>query len=274
MVLFFVITNPLLVFVIIFLFFIVFFTLHNTSKGGNVYLEPTTLYVIELIGFDACMMASIEVADRVNAFGNYMVSSEEIEPSWGWDYSSILVNLTKYPKQNGSSIGKTIADTFVSHSKTIAASQRFDAQKDVTLSVIDLTKVSKLKQYLSILSHYLISRIIDLAAALSLAKIVDFTERYGPSTRVSPDAQGSSGMVDLYDLTLNIQDKFPETAHVVNAVQNSLNSSVIYNVNGEAKPNANGLSVYMALQKEEFTESGIINSLAAWQKIARNIGQV
>ena len=129
----------------------------------------------ELIGFDACLMASIEVADRVNAFGNYMVSSEEIEPSWGWDYSSILANLTKYPKQNGSSIGKTIADTFVSHSKTIAASQRFDAQKDVTLSVIDLTRVSKLKQDLSILSHYLISRIIDLPAALSLAKIVDFT---------------------------------------------------------------------------------------------------
>ena len=76
-------------------------------------------------------------------------------------------------------------------------------------------------------------------------------------------------MVDLYDLTLNIQDKFPETAHVVNAVQNSLNSSVIYNVNGEAKPNANGLSVYMPLQKEEFTESGIINSLDVWQKIVK-----
>jgi hypothetical protein len=223
----------------------------------------------ELIGFDACLMASVEVADKVNAFGNYMVSSEEIEPSWGWDYSTILANLTKYPKQNGSSIGKTIANTFVSHSKTIAASQRFDAQKDVTLSVINLTRVSKLKQDLSILSDYLIGRIIDLPAALSLANIVDLTERYGPSTRVSPNAQGSSGMVDLYDLTSNILDKFPETAHVVNAIQNSLNSSVIYNVNGEAKPNANGLSVYMPLQKEEFTESGIINSLAAWQKIVK-----
>ena len=134
----------------------------------------------ELIGFDACLMASVEVANKVKTFGSYMVSSEEIEPSWGWDYSAILTNLTKYPKQDGASIGKTIANTFVSHSKTIAASQRFDAQKDVTLSVINLTRVSKLEQDLGVLSDYLISRIIDLPTALSLTNIVDFTERYGP----------------------------------------------------------------------------------------------
>ena len=44
----------------------------------------------ELIGFDSCLMASIEVANSIEPFGNYMVSSEEIEPQWGWDYSFIL----------------------------------------------------------------------------------------------------------------------------------------------------------------------------------------
>ena len=53
----------------------------------------------ELIGFDSCLMASVEVANSVKSFGNYMVASEEIEPQWGWDYSSILSSLNAYPDQ-------------------------------------------------------------------------------------------------------------------------------------------------------------------------------
>jgi hypothetical protein len=243
-------------------------TLREIEKGFK-DARSVTNKKFELIGFDACLMASVEVALTVNTFGSYMVSSEEIEPSWGWDYSAVLANLTKYPKQDGSSIGKTVANTFVNHSKTIAASQRFDAQKDVTLSVINLTRVPKLEQDLNTLSNYFVSRIIDLSAALSLPSLIDLTERYGPNTSVNPDTQGSSGMVDLYDLTSNILNKFPETAPTINSVQNSLNNTVIYNVNGEAKPNANGLSVYMPLREEEFTEAGSdpILGRAALQKI-------
>jgi hypothetical protein len=221
----------------------------------------------ELIGFDACLMASIEVANKIKSYGNYMISSEEIEPSWGWDYSKILRNLTKYPSQDGLLIGKTIADTFVKHSRTIAASQRFDAQKDVTLSLINLTRISGLVEDLGILSDSLVSRINDIPAVLSLANSIDLTERYGRSTDVSPDAQGSSGLVDIYDLASNLQVEFPEMSDVIEKVQKSLNNSVVYNVNGDAKPNAHGLSVYMPSLKDEFTDSAIINSLDRWKNI-------
>lgn len=38
----------------------------------------------ELIGFDACLMSSIEIASRLQGVARYMVASEEIEPEWGW----------------------------------------------------------------------------------------------------------------------------------------------------------------------------------------------
>ena len=148
----------------------------------------------ELIGFDACLMASIEVANSIKSSGNFMVSSEELEPSWGWNYTTILENLTKDPVQNGASFGRTIADSFAKHSRTLAASQEFGAHKEVTLSVIKFTNIPQLIQDLAGLSAYLDNNIVDFPSAMSLAHSVDFTERYGQSS------QGGSGLVDIYDL--------------------------------------------------------------------------
>ena len=40
----------------------------------------------ELIGFDACLMASVEMASVASPYAKYMVASEEVEPGSGWDY--------------------------------------------------------------------------------------------------------------------------------------------------------------------------------------------
>ena len=40
--------------------------------------------VFDLIGFDACLMASVEVARFIEPHANYMIASEEVEPEHGW----------------------------------------------------------------------------------------------------------------------------------------------------------------------------------------------
>ena len=48
---------------------------------------------LDFIGFDACLMATVETLFTVGPFVNNMVASEELEPSGGWDYKVLLENL-------------------------------------------------------------------------------------------------------------------------------------------------------------------------------------
>jgi len=203
----------------------------------------------ELIGFDSCLMASVEVTDKLKSFGNYMVASEEIEPPWGWDYSSILTSLNVSPNQDGSSIGKKIADSFVVQSKSISAAQGFDAQKEITMSVVNLTKIAQLVSNLNLLANYLEYKLSDFNSAISLTKSIDSSEGYGKTST------GSSGLVDIYDLSSNIMQRFPQSVNLVKPVQNSIRGTIIYKINGSANPSAHGLSIYAPLTKEEFTDS-------------------
>ena len=87
------------------------------------------------IGFDACLMATLETAMVCNSYADYMIASEESEPGTGWYYTDWLTSLSKNTSASTESIGKIIVDTFVT------ASQRSQANAQVTLSVLDLAKM-------------------------------------------------------------------------------------------------------------------------------------
>jgi hypothetical protein len=195
----------------------------------------------ELIGFDACLMSSLEVASRLYNFAHYMVSSQEVEPSWGWDYKAIIEGMIADSNQSGRSLGITIANSFVTHSEESSQLEKFNANKDITLSVIDLSKIPQLVKDVNILSRALKSNIRDLPSLLNISKSIDLTEDYGRSS------VGSTGLIDLFDLSQNIQDKYPSLSESIKAVQNSLNNASIYEVKGDARPNAHGISVYLPL---------------------------
>jgi hypothetical protein len=208
-----------------------------------------TNVTFELIGFDACAMSSLEVASRLQNATHYMVSSEEVEPLWGWNYTAIIQNLSANTGQSGSTLGKAIVDSYSKQSKYFSTLERFGAAKEVTLALIDMTKIPQLTQDVNALSGALISKIYDLPSAISLSKSIDLTEHYAQSAR------GGSGLVDLYDLLLNIQARYPILSENIKGVQASLKTAIVYKFSGEARPNANGLSVYMPLQKNEFSNS-------------------
>ena len=74
-------------------------------------LKDTNSMKFEFIGFDSCLMASLEVATKLQYFSDYMIASEEIEPDWGWDYKTFLDNYNSNYEQNGLSIGKIVVDS-------------------------------------------------------------------------------------------------------------------------------------------------------------------
>ena len=52
---------------------------------------------IRLLGFDACLMAMLEIAHHLRDQVEYIVGSEELEPGDGWPYNRVLAHLKGKP---------------------------------------------------------------------------------------------------------------------------------------------------------------------------------
>ena len=91
--------------------------------------------VFDWIGFDACLMATLETALVCNDYADYLIASEETEPGTGWHYTGWLTQLSQNTSVDTVTLAKTLIDDFISTS--VAASP--GAQ--VTLSVVDLAEM-------------------------------------------------------------------------------------------------------------------------------------
>lgn len=89
----------------------------------------------DFVGFDACLMATLENALMLTPYADYMIASEETEPGVGWYYTDWLNALAENTSMPTIEIGKNIVDDFVD---TCASKCR--GQK-TTLSVVDLAEL-------------------------------------------------------------------------------------------------------------------------------------
>ena len=187
----------------------------------------------ELIGFDACLMATVDTLGSIHGFSRYMVASQEIEPGCGWNYSGWVGALAKNPAMGGASLGKTICDTYMEGCK------EYDVEEIATLSLSDVSKAPALT------AAYGAYGVEALQAASAnprqlfstLARGADASENYGGNTR----EQGYYDMVDLGELVKNTKSVMPATSA---PVLDALDDCVLYHVNGSYRPNGLGLSCY------------------------------
>ena len=89
----------------------------------------------DFIGFDTCLLATVENALMLSSYSDYMIASEETEPGIGWYYTDWLSMLSKNTSVPTLDLGKKIIDDFVS----ACASQCRGQQ--TTLSMVDLAEL-------------------------------------------------------------------------------------------------------------------------------------
>lgn len=95
---------------------------------------------IDIIGFDACLMASLEIAYQVCDSADYMIASEDDEPFEGWNYTFLqeLHNNADMP-----------ADVLTNHIGNYYK-EYYPGTAALTLSVFDLRKVYDLSERLDL----------------------------------------------------------------------------------------------------------------------------
>ena len=67
---------------------------------------------LDLVGFDACLMAMVETGYAMRGVADTFVASEELEPGAGWQYDDWLRALTRNPTMNGRGLAKVLFDSY------------------------------------------------------------------------------------------------------------------------------------------------------------------
>ncbi|MBD5096363.1 MAG: hypothetical protein HDT40_05015 [Lachnospiraceae bacterium] len=195
---------------------------------------------LEWVGFDACLMATIETASMLSPYANYMIASQESEPGWGWDY--IFLNEID-DLSDGSEIGKEIVDAYMDYCE-----DTFDAvpysYASVTLSVLDLSKAEAAEAALE-------NMYIKANGELSAESYGDYSRIRVATKEIASQFTGdySYDIIDLVDLSSNMKRLYPSEAQ---ALTQALNDLVVYNKANEAK--ANGVSIYHPYNSKSYTE--------------------
>jgi hypothetical protein len=186
---------------------------------------------LELIGFDTCLMATVDVAATFSDIARYMVASEETEPANGWYYSQWIGALAEEPGLDGAALGQIICDSYYAGCEAVGTEQ------NVTLSLTDLSKVGPLLQaYDTFGAECLAAAIEDPAFFSQFARAAYGSENYGGNTK----EQGYTNMVDLGDLARQSSGMAATAQNVLSA----LDACILYQVRGPYRAQASGLSCY------------------------------
>lgn len=201
--------------------------------------------IFDLIGFDACLMASIETAHVLEPYAKYLVGSEELEPGHGWSYTEIMNYLTAYDDPEPEKLGRAIIGGFLNQS------EKKNTAEAITISLIDLSKVPTIRAALDPLFAKMTEGLGDKTTAEGLLKARHDSESYGAGGDGSNIRD--SDMVDIIDYATNLNEYYPHHAeNVVLAVQ----AAVVQSVGSPYKPKAAGLSMYVpALDKETMAKA-------------------
>lgn len=188
---------------------------------------------IDIIAYDACLMAGIELAYAMRTCARYMVASQELEPGKGYDYKRALEPFLKQKLEP------------LAFAKQLVASygQAYQAtEEDYTLSAVDLD---------------LIDAVVDNNNAIA-HELTDLMFRNGDSvvSTISKSAQAArffeeEDYIDLY----NFYDKidrltrwFIRSEHLKELLQDGMRAvehAILANTVSWSRKKARGISIYL-----------------------------
>ena len=195
----------------------------------------------DIIGFDTCLMATLETAETVAPWGDYLVASEESEPGGGWAYDAWPEWLGQYPGIAPVELARGICDSYYHKCEN-----SWDEDM-ATLSVTDLAQIPELSKAFRDASGAIVLATGNADSLRLLHQGATRAENYGGNT----DAEGYTDMVDLGDLMANTSGVLGKPADAVSA---ALDKAVVYAVNGPNRSRSQGLSVFypLALNKQVY----------------------
>ncbi len=183
----------------------------------------------DFIGFDACLMGTVETGLALSKSADYLIASEESEASSGWYYTNWLNRLSSNPAISTVELGKVIADDFVGFVS------RYYPGASSTLSVTDLKELAnvvpeKLKNFGKNISELLDAGSSSGGSYTSVSKARSKTREFASSSHID--------QIDIVDFAKRLG------TNEGTALANAVIGAVKYNKVSRDMSGSYGLSIY------------------------------
>lgn len=203
----------------------------------------------EFVGFDACLMSTIEVADVFKNYSKYLLASEDFVSSKSWEYKSWLNKLNENIEMSAQDLSKLIADNYKS---------KYNFTEPV-LAAIDLSQMENINNCLAELSEEMITVINrwDFEDVLNA--------RY--NTFGFGDLGVKNGPLDLVDI-ISLSKSFDEYIYPLNGTEKITEAikKAVYPNSTYEDSQINGLSIFFPYK----TMIDIDESMAVYKEIGFN----
>ena len=177
---------------------------------------------LKFIGFDACIMSSLEVADMWKDYADYMIASADVEPGPGWNYE-FLGSLKADEKADA--VGKEVVNQYFAFFKEMPTSA-----PSLTLATMDLSKTDGVK---------------DAVGGLCKAMLTDVEKGDMSKYMTMLDGVHTYGQADLADLGTVVNSLSKDYSSETGKLKDALNDMI---VNGSTTiKNSSGISLYFPM---------------------------
>ena len=188
---------------------------------GAVYGESPAEKPFELIGFNACMTGSYELANSIADFSRYMMGSEPSSNPIGYDIVDMFDALATNPAVDGAQLGKVLCDGSLKRLAEFDKQYNYDLAPVNAFSVINLDKMPELR---TAYENY-----FDEAVRCA-DKDNGFSAAFARAAESRNADRYSNTYTDLGLLAQNTQAIMPAASQkLLKAIQNS----VVYNRRGD-----------------------------------------
>ena len=194
--------------------------------------ERSQAGTFDLIGFDACYMASVEVAKIIAPNARYMIASEEAEPGHGWLWSEVI---RSYAIEDSIvETGKRMVDNFVQNVHEYESDGK-------TLSLLDLSQYDRLEAALNpVISSYDRRVFSSLEYSDSLIWGSELARSYG---RVNKEDSRTSIDLKHFAQLMLAENPNAEVSSSLNRLVGAIDSFVVHSKHDGSRPNSFGIAI-------------------------------
>ena len=197
---------------------------------------------LEWVGYDCCLMAVQDIAEFNSPYFKYMVSSQESESGYGWDYDNWVDDL--YAKKSTETILKAIVDSFIEERGT---------KSDQTLSVLNLTNMTAYKSAWEAMASALSSKYITSSSAFNTLKgYVNTAVKYGYDSDNTTPEDNYGYVYDIFnvsDVLSKFASNYPNCSSEISAAQTALDNIITYNRCGTKAKTSCGVCCFFPISQ-------------------------
>ena len=199
----------------------------RSAMEGSVFHGGKDGKKLDLVGFDACLMGSLECMTIWKDFADYYVGSEELEPGDGWNYEFLRVldeAGTYSGDENGGADGTNSGDgsfaKAVGNRILTSFEEYYDGKKsetynpDLTLACIDLGRIDAMNDAMDALAEKMADG-VEGGTYISFMKDRSEIKSFGMSRDSGGAVTFHYDLVDVGNLADHMGTFFPEEAAAV-----------------------------------------------------------